>query len=150
MSRFRKLAPSSVLSAALATGLAWPAAAHALDPGALPGNLSLVTRAVGSLAGVVGLIVLLSLLLRRFRDSSRLLGGSSGLRSLGRLDLGGRREIRVVRAGERTLVLGVTERRIDLLTELPATADVAPQAGGDGPSCSVPALRVLQKLTSSS
>lgn len=121
-----------------------------------PSTFALVARALGSLAGVVALIALLALLLKRLRVPGPVRMTGRRLHSVERLDLGGRRELRIVRAGERTLVLGVTEKGIDLLTELDeplhvpaeAAADAAPDAGSI-PAAGAPMLRVLRKLATS-
>jgi flagellar biosynthetic protein FliO len=121
-----------------------------------PSTFALVARALGSLAGVVALIALLALLFRRLRVPGPARAATRRLRSVERLDLGGRRELRVVRAGGRTLVLGVTEQRIDLLTELddvpgegaeasPSACEHDESAAGSG----TPVLRVLRKLATS-
>jgi flagellar biosynthetic protein FliO len=146
MSRPRTRSP--VLLALLSV-LGCPALARAADPSFSAGTLSLAARTVGSLAGVIGLIVLLALLLRRLRESSRPGARSAGLTTLGRLDLGSRREIRLVRAGERTLVLGVTDRRIELLTELERPEEDAGTVG-EPPEHQAPVVRILRQLTSSS
>jgi len=100
-------------------------------------------RAVLSLAGVVALIAALGLLLRRLQAQQSSRPASGRLRSLARLDLGARREIRIVEADGHRLVVGVTADRLDLLTALPAGRS----AGAE----EVPAeLRVVSGLTTSS
>ncbi|MBZ0267731.1 flagellar biosynthetic protein FliO, partial [bacterium] len=113
-------------------------------------------RALGSLAAVVALIAALALLLRRLRENAPARGTSRSLRAIERLDLGGKRELRVVRAGERTLVLGVTEQRIELLTELETATETAGDGAPEAPATSAlatgsgtPVLRVLRKLATS-
>jgi len=138
-----------------------PCVAHAAGaPDAMgtmaPSTFALVARALGSLAGVVALIAALALLLRRLRVPGPTRASTRRLHSVERLDLGGRRELRVVRAGDRTLVLGVTEKGIDLLTELdgpPAgTTETSPDAAPateTGAAPGTPVLRVLRKLATS-
>jgi len=122
----------------------------ALADEGLPALSQSAFRALAALGGVLALILVLSWLLRRFRDASIARADGPALASLGRLDLGSRREIRVVRVLDRLLVVGVTEQRCELLTELPSVG-AAPSAEAvpdveSGP----PALEVLRKLATSS
>lgn len=113
------------------------------DAGSTGPSMAMVAlRAALSLAGVIALIGALALLLRRLHAhaSSRPAGGR--LRSLARLDLGARREIRLVEADGRRLLVGVTSERVELLTSL-GTADPGEEE--------LPAeLRVVSGLTTSS
>lgn len=109
----RALVPS-VLLAAL------PATARATGPGALPElGLSLV-RVAASLALVLALMLALAALFRRARMTTRFGPTRRRLETLDRLDVGGRREIRLLRAGAKHLVVGITDARMDLLAELDA------------------------------
>jgi flagellar biosynthetic protein FliO len=104
---------------------------------------ALFARAGLSLLAVLAAIAACAWLFRRLSSSAPVRARGGRLGSLARLDLGGRREIRLVRADDRVLVVGVTADRIDLLTDLgtaPAAADSEP----------APALHVLRNLTTSS
>jgi len=139
--------------------VAHAAGAEAVDgvmAAAAPGTFTLVARALGSLAAVVALIAALALLLRRLREHAPARGAARSLHAIERLDLGGKRELRVVRAGDRMLVLGVTEQRIDLLTELDGAAETAAEAAPDhgaanaaAAGAGTPGLRLLRKLATS-
>jgi flagellar protein FliO/FliZ len=115
-----------------------PTPALASD-GAVPSLAETAARTVLSLAAVLAAIGGLAWLLRRMRVSPRSARGGARLASLARLDLGFRREIRLVEVADQILVLGVTPERIELLTELDAAAKVRQ-----------PDLQVLRELTTSS
>jgi flagellar biosynthetic protein FliO len=105
-------------------------------------------RAAAALGAVLLLIAALAYLFRRLRDVSPTGATAHRIRSTGRLDLGGRREIRLVEVAGRRLLVGVTGDRIDLLTELePADGErgepEATSAERSGP------LAVLRKLATS-
>jgi flagellar biosynthetic protein FliO len=88
-------------------------------------------RAGAALGAVILLIVALSALLRRLRESGGSSGPSRRLASLERLDLGAKREIRLVRADDRLLVVGITADRMELLSESPiasTTETTAPES----------------------
>jgi flagellar protein FliO/FliZ len=122
--------------------VAAPAAARA-DAGDAVSTAALVARAGLSLVVVLAAIAGCAWLFRRLSNAAPARAQGARLGSLARLDLGARREIRLVRADDRVLVVGVTPDRIDLLTDLGtgvAAADPAPS----------PALRVLRDLTTSS
>jgi flagellar protein FliO/FliZ len=77
--------------------------------------LELVLRVVFSLSVVLGLLWLIA------RVSSRRLRGGAGhslLRTLARVPLARGSSLAVVAVGERVLVVGYTEQRVDLLAEL--------------------------------
>jgi flagellar protein FliO/FliZ len=78
--------------------------------------MELVLRVVFSLAAVLGLMFFLA------RIASRRMGGSNAsvVRLVGRQSLGRTSSVAVVAVGGRTLVLGVTEAGVRLLTELEA------------------------------
>lgn len=108
----RAFLPAVLLTAAL------PVPALAADPGALPElGISLV-RVAASLALVLALLLALAALVRRARASARFGPPRRGLETLDRMDVGGRREIRLVRAGAKRLVVGITDARMELLAEL--------------------------------
>jgi flagellar biogenesis protein FliO len=96
--------------------LSTPAAVWAGESAAPPGLPELALRAVAALAAVVALIVALAALARRLKISPGLRSANERLASLGRLELGGRREIRMVRVDDEVLILGVTPERIELLS----------------------------------
>jgi len=113
------------------------------------GTLPLVLRAGGSLIAVIALIGALAWMFRRLRGVRPSVRPRGELTALGRLGLGGRREVRLVQVRDRVLVLGVTEDSVSLLTELAADAEATPPEVADTVRAPEPALRVLQKLTSS-
>jgi flagellar biosynthetic protein FliO len=123
--------------------LATPALAADGDP--VAGLPQAGLRAVAALGGVLALILALAWLLRRFREASRAATGGPALESVARLDLGARREIRLVRAAGRLLVVGVTEKRCELITELDDDAIPASANGEE----KAPPLEVLRKLATS-
>ena len=125
-----------------------PATAFAADPEVLPTLGQATLRAVAALGLVLVLIVLLAYLFKRLRQSSPVSSNHGPVASVARLDLGGRREIRLVRVGDRQLVVGITSGRIDLLSEQPAPSEV-PRADTAEASPRHPALEVLRKLASS-
>ncbi|WP_250645542.1 flagellar biosynthetic protein FliO [Salidesulfovibrio onnuriiensis] len=79
-----------------------------------------VFSTAGYLCLILGVIFLAYWLLRRYGPygATPARGGSHNPRLLGRLLLGNRQSVTVVRYRDKTLVLGVTEERISLLTEL--------------------------------
>ena len=95
-----------------------PSLARANDPTALPELGLSLFRVAGSLALVLALVFALAALYRRARSATRFGRPGPRLETLDRLDLGARREIRLIRAGGRSLVVGITDTRLDLLTEL--------------------------------
>jgi flagellar protein FliO/FliZ len=124
--------------------VAAPAAAQA-GAGDSVSTGALVARAGLALLAVLAAIAACAWLFRRLSSLSSTAPGrqrGSRLSSLARLDLGARREIRLVRADDRVLVVGVTGDRIELLTDLGSGAT---EAG----SAAAPALRVLRDLTTS-
>ncbi len=136
---------AEVVGAAL---LAWPTSALAADP-ATPSSLGMAAfRTAASLAIVLGLIALLAFLFRRFRESASHRPSSGRIASIARLDLGGRREIRLVEIAGRRLVVGVAGDRIELLTELEGDEEVPDEMAPDPPRRPA-ALEVLRKLATS-
>lgn len=138
----RGMIPSFLL---LAFAGATPASAGEGTVAGSPSLGELALRAGGSLLLVLLLFAALVLLLRRLRQGGNGLRKSASrlLRVQERLDLGSRREIQVVEAKGRLLVVGVTNQGITLLTELDAataSADQIPVPDGG------PLLRVLRKM----
>ncbi|MEZ5065293.1 MAG: flagellar biosynthetic protein FliO [bacterium] len=142
MARLTPLARRSALVAFLTITLARPALAGETMPGVTESAL----RSLAALGAVLGLILLLAWFLRRLRESTPARSDAPRLTSLGRLDLGSRREVRLVRVADRVLVLGVTEQRLELLTEIaPAGLETAaPDA-----EMPIPELGNLRKLARS-
>ena len=133
-----------ILEALIPILITLPEAAWAAD-GATPALGQLALRAGASLAAVVGLIVLLAVLVRKFKAIPGAVSSGGRLASLARLDLGARREIRLVRVDEKTLVVGVTGDRIELLCEVEGRLEDAESTSGRKP-----ALQILRELTTSS
>ncbi|MFN8179536.1 MAG: flagellar biosynthetic protein FliO [bacterium] len=107
-----------------------PQSALAAGTVALPSvGLSLV-RVGASLALVIALLLALAAMFRRVRAVSRAAHPGPRLETIDRLDVGARRELRLVRAGDRLLVVGITEQRIELLSELDAPAEETATAPG--------------------
>jgi flagellar protein FliO/FliZ len=123
--------------------VALPSLALAADPGSPPSLSDAVVRTVASLGAVLALIVLLAFLFKRFREQATQSGGGGRLVEIARLDLGSRREIRLVRVADRQLVVGITAERMQLLAELPAEGAEADEDADAG-------LRILRKLATSS
>jgi len=130
MRRPRKLPDLLIPLVALA-----PVSARAAGTEALPELGFSLLRVAGSLVLVLALLLALAALFRRARNVARSSHRGPRLETVDRLDVGARREIRVVRAGERTLVVGITEERMELLCELD---DVAPEADTGAPRGPVP------------
>lgn len=122
------------------------AASPAFANESLPSLSTAALRSLAALGAVLALILALAWLLRRFKDSTKATTEGVALRSVARLDLGAKRELRLVQADERMLLLGLTEQRCELLSEWGATNSDAAQPTIDAP----PALEVLQKLATSS
>lgn len=118
-----------------------------------------------ALAFVLALFFVILHFLKRFQGHARSTSRTATLRALGRMDLGQRREIRIVEVADRVLVLGVTTQQVTLLTEFDAAADeVAEGAPHEtpesvssvgpprlaGPASGLPQFaRWMQKLTTS-
>ncbi len=140
------LSKRAIPSFFLGLASAFPAAAGQGEGAAGSPSLGeLALRAGGSLLLVLLLFAALVLLLRRLRAGGGGLRDSANrlLRLRERIDLGARREIRVVEAQGRLLVVGVTNQGITLLTELDASdshGEQTPPAEGG------PLLRVLRKM----
>jgi flagellar biosynthetic protein FliO len=106
---------------------------------AVPSLGAVAMRTGLALAAVLAAIGGLAWLLRRLRFCPRNVRADARLASLARLDLGLRREIRIIEVADQVLVVGVTADRIELLTELDSPAKVRQ-----------PELQVLRELTTSS
>jgi flagellar protein FliO/FliZ len=120
--------------------------------------LGLAVRVGVSLACVLGLLWLLSRGLQRGTGARGI--SSDRVRVLSRVSLGRSSGLAVVRVGERALVLGVADGRVNLLSEMPLTdvADAATTAeerrevdltGGGDPIPPVPAARAGGPLAGS-
>jgi len=77
-----------------------------------------------SLAFVLALLFGVLHLLRGFHERNPAGRSAALLTSKARLDLGQRREIRLIEIPGRVLVLGITSERMDLLAEMPADCEV--------------------------
>lgn len=89
--------------------------------------LGLLVRLVVSLAAVLGLMALAGRGLRnRGLAGRRLGGGDAPVRVVARQSLSRGASIAVVRAGDRHLVLGVTDSSVTMLTEADADAFLRP------------------------
>jgi flagellar protein FliO/FliZ len=122
----RRVRPDALTLGALS--LLLPHSAHAAGTAAIPSiGLSLV-RVGASLALVIALLLALATLFRRARAAQRAANPGPRLETLDRMDLGTRRELRLVRAGDRVLVVGITDERIELLSELEEAESEAPRA----------------------
>lgn len=107
---------------------AMPAHAWAADPttwGSSSGILAL--RTILSLAFVLALLLLTLRMLRKLQGTRGATTREHPIASRGRLDLGARREIRVVDVHGRLLVVGITDQKMELLAELDPRALDAPE-----------------------
>lgn len=99
------------------------------------------------LAMVIALIILLGWLFRRFAGNSFGLGPGGFLQVITSVSLGERRQMAVVRAGERYFLLGLTQNEVRLITELDKDAvqagTPAPQPGQS------PFARILKRTVDS-
>ena len=76
-----------------------------------------LVKMVAGLALVLGILVGLYWLSRRFLPGS-VAGGNVGMRLLGRLGLGSRKYVALVEVAGKVLILGVSNDRINLLSEV--------------------------------
>lgn len=143
--RISRHAASSIV--ALVTSI--PTAALANDPTTLPSLTQMSLRAGAALGGVIVLIVALSVLLRRLRESTNAPGNGRRLAALDRIDLGAKREIRLIRADDRLLVIGMTSDRMNLLSELPSP-EASDLEASDAPKSLAFSGPRLRKVASSS
>jgi flagellar protein FliO/FliZ len=91
--------------------------------------LGLAVRVGVSLACVLGLLWLFSRGLQRGAGTRAL--STDRVRVLSRVSLGRSSGLAVVRVGERALVLGVAEGRVNLLSEMPLAEVAEPAAAGE-------------------
>lgn len=85
-----------------------------------PSGWALLGRLLGSLAIVLGLIVVAAYVLKRMMASSRLSAGRGKFLDVIQVTpLGGKRQILLVRVAGRLLVIGASGDNLSLLTELP-------------------------------
>lgn len=77
-----------------------------------------MTRVILALVVVLFLIFMISYLIKRYLVLGSSARGKGRLKLLETLPLGGRRMVHVLKVWDRTLVVGVTQNRIELLTEL--------------------------------
>ncbi len=135
-----------------------PALASAGDAPGEPSIAFLALRTIASLALVVGLLFALRHLLKRVPAAAlRRSRGGEHLALRGRLDLGARREVRLVEVRDRLLVLGISGESMTLLADFEAVPAAAAETGeaaasrapeGESP---LPAFAAfLQRLTTSS
>jgi flagellar biosynthetic protein FliO len=133
---------------ALAALLALPLPTFAADPAIPPSLGEASLRTAAALGIVLALIALLAYLFKRFRDSAVLRPSSDRIVSLGRLDLGNRREIRLLEVGGHRLVVGVTGDRIELLRDLGLDLEAALEEDL-GPENDGRTLGVLRRMATS-
>lgn len=108
----------------------------------------LLSRVIPALALVLILVGITLWVIKRFFRRGGRAGGSSGLRVVYSLPLGGKRMIQVVRVYGRTLVIGVTGEHVELLTELTEeeiNGAPAPGAGDPGVFENILPFRLLRK-----
>ncbi|HEV8548848.1 MAG TPA: flagellar biosynthetic protein FliO [Polyangiaceae bacterium] len=102
-----------------------------------------VVETLVMLAGVVGLVVLLLSVGRRFG-----IGRPSGpLELVGRLPLDGRRAVYLVRVGETVYVVGASESGLQKLGELPKDGVELPKAEPASPAFRAVLERVVGRAT---
>jgi len=107
-----------------------PSAPASPPPGPLEvGFTGALVKMVGGLAGVLALVLILYWLLRRFMPGQGIPLKGARMRVLGRLGLGQRAQVALVRVGEEVLILGVTPGSVTLLDKLDGTQEL--EAGGD-------------------
>jgi flagellar biogenesis protein FliO len=131
---------------AVIVALASPATAWAEGAGGAPGLGELGLRAGAALAAVLALIAVLAVLVRRLRLSPHVGRSGGRLASRGRLELGGRREIRLIQVDRQMLIVGITPERIELLSAYDegVSSTEIPSSEGE------PDISVLRKLATSS
>ncbi len=132
MSR-RKPNPLRVAGLGLAGWLApaWALAQESAQPLAGEDFGAALTKMLLALALVLGLVVGLYWLARRFLPS-QVAGPSGGMRVVGRLPLGPRKGLVLVEVAGRVLILGVSEQSLNLLTTLSDPQEVAGLTAGRG------------------
>ena len=75
-------------------------------------------RLVISLAVVIGLIVLAAWLARRFLPKEIMASKGAAIEVLSTRSLGARKSLMLVRAGDKTVLLGMTPQKIEFLTDI--------------------------------
>lgn len=113
-----------------------PALAEEGDPvgNLAQGNFSLaILNMVAALALVLGIMLLLFWVAKRFLPTG-FTGGSGKMRVIGRLPLGPRKFLALVKVGGKVLVLGVSPDKINLLTTFEDSEefDMPPREKGAG------------------
>lgn len=123
------------LTLALSLVLLQAASAWAQDPAAseLPASdfSTALVKMVAGLALVLGVLVGLYWLSRRFLPGS-VAGGNAGMRLLGRLGLGSRKYVALVEVAGKVLILGVSNDRINLLSEVEDPSRISSLTQGKG------------------
>lgn len=113
--------PAMALGLALAALLAAAPLALAAEGGPAPPELQsgvyLAAKAVAALAVVLGLLLVLYWVLRRFAPGQAA-GGAGPLKLLGRMPLGARKWLALVEVGGKVLLLGVADHNINLLATI--------------------------------
>lgn len=146
------LAAASALAAQSWALAAWAGPEAAPNQPAAPSPLmemsltGALVKMVGGLAAVLALMMLLYWLLRRFLPGQGTPLKSARMRLLGRLGLGQRAQVALVRVGERVLVLGVTPNSVTLLDKL-EEAETADQTGGAGEKAAGRFAQVLRRAS---
>lgn len=107
-------------------------AAEEAAPAAVPPGMGgAALEMLAALALVLGVLVGLYWLARRFLPGVTA-GPGGGLRVAGRLGIGSRKQVVLVSLGQRLLVLGVSPDRVNLLTTLDDQAEIAKITAGCG------------------
>lgn len=126
---------------------ATPAHAWAADPAFSTSSGVLALRTVLSLAFVLGLLFLSLRFLRGLQlGESRATTRAHPIASRARLDLGARREIRIVDVHGRLLVVGITDQSMQLLTELAPDALAEPAETASAACETTPAARLAARI----
>jgi len=86
-------------------------------------------KTVGGLAAVLGLMGILYWALRRFNPAQAVAGRAGRMRVLGRLSLGPRKQMVMVRVGPRVLLLGLGQDGVRLVESITDPAEVAQLSG---------------------
>lgn len=135
------LASLALLPPLVATAAAWaaegvnPATAAPLTSGADSFSLAVaIFKAIGALLLILGLMLLLARLFRKFSAGIGGLGQGALINILETKMLGPKKQVSVIEIGGEVLVLGVTEQQINLISRLddpsrllrPATPKPAP------------------------
>ncbi len=124
----------------LMTDLAWADMGQFLDKGAHPSPslFGLLARLVLSLTLIVGLIYASIYLLKRFSSGAKRKSARREIEVLERTFIAPKRLIYLVKVRSKTLVLGVTDSNISLLTEL---SEMPNQKDNSANSCFDPSVK---------